>query len=183
MNDWSDHVKDAPEIGHNSSGVIGSHIRSLLEARRNVARIEDELKQAKALERQISEQTIPDAFEFLGLDPNSSLVVDGFKVTLKTVSTVQPKAANREKLWDWLQENGHAALVKRKVVFSLGRDSDAQAAELLEAHPELGGEFERTVHPATLKSWVLSTLKDGEEIPLDLVGLRQVRQAEVKSVD
>lgn len=182
MSSWEEYVSDTEEVpGHNVKAVLRDQIKRLQDAETQVAELEEALKLAKARVRQLTEYEIPNTFETLGIDPDSKIRVDGYEVTVVDKISASPKAADREKVYDWLEENGHTGLIKRKAVFDVGRDDVDKVQEWMTGVEGYRGEFERRVEPQTLSAFVRSQVADGKEIPTELFGMRSVRTVKVKA--
>lgn len=179
--EWAAEQGDvAPEPGANAKAVLEDQIRQLDVEDKEIERIEEELKAAKARRTKLVEQIIPQTFEDMGLDDDSVIKVDGKAVTIKTTIYASPKAADREQVYDWLEENGHGGLIKRTGVFETGRDNEAKFRRWINSIKTYPGEFKRTVAPQTLKAFVSEQLDAGEDIPMELFGAYTRRVATVK---
>ncbi len=88
----------------------------------------------------------------------------------------------KDQALNWLEANGHGALIKRTVEVPFGRGSDQKAIELKDSLREQGMKavFERKVESATLRAFVSEKLEGGEEIPLDLFKVVRDRRAKVE---
>jgi len=129
-------------------------VEKLDEAQRTLADIEATFNDAKEVVRELSEETIPNALESLGLDEIKT--ASGLKVTVKESVHARLSADTKAEAIQWLDENGHAGLVKRKVQVDFDREESAAAMALL---ADLQGKFpavyaDETVHPSTLRSFV-----------------------------
>lgn len=180
-NGWEGWVEGQEKVepGANAKSVLEGQVRDLWDAEKEVARLDEELKAAKELARRIAEQQIPATLEDMGLEEVT--VTGGLKVKIKQSVHASPKADNREKVYDWLEEHGHGGLIKRQGVFTVGRDNEKKAKRWIKSIKSFPGRYERKVEPSTLRSFVNQCLQDGTEIPMDLFGAYTRRIAEVKS--
>jgi len=172
-----------PEIGDNMKAVLEGQIKDLWEAEKEAARLEEELKEAKAKVRRIAEEQIPKTFEDMGMDDESVVSVGGIKVSIKQSVHASPKAARRDEMYDWLEEHGHGGLIKRTGVFKTGKDQEKKFKRWIKSIKTYPGMFERKVESATLRAFVNDQLKQGTEIPMDLFGAYTRRIAEIKSTE
>lgn len=84
----------------------------------------------------------------------------------------------------WLENNGHAGMIKRQVGVQFNKGQEAEAKQLVE---ELTGKFaavteNRTVHPSTLKAWVKEMLREGKNFPLEHFGVFRRKVAKITDV-
>lgn len=154
--------------------------QALLDADKEVKRIDGELKKAKENARVLREETIPGALQELGV---TSIQLDtGQKITI--TQTVYASIPDDKKIeaFKWLNENGFGGLIKTLVKreFGKGERTDAlnYAAELVKNGHNV--KFEESVHPQTLKAFINEQIKNAKSIPLDLFGARPVVIAKIK---
>ncbi len=181
--DWEAYADEqdgkTPTMGDNAKAVLSSQISQLAMEDAEIERLEAELKAAKERRTKLVETVIPATFEDMGLDDESVMKVDGKGVTIQTVTYASPKAADREKVYDWLEEHGHGGLIKRTGVFKTGRDNEKKFKAWIKSIKTYPGDFQRKVEPATLKAFVNEQLKAGTEIPMTLFGAYTKRVAKV----
>lgn len=175
--DWEGYEDKAPEIGDNARGVLMDQVTKLYEAEVRVAELETELKEAKQIVRNISEEQIPSTLEDMGLE--EAVVDGGLKISIKETTHASPKADNRETVYNWLEEHGYGGLIKRNAIFRIGRDKEDEARALVASVKDFPGSFERKVEPATLKKFVNDALAEGVEVPMELFGAYTRRVAKV----
>lgn len=171
-----------PEAGSNMKAVLEDQIKQLDMEDQEIARLEAALKEAKDRRTKLVEMVIPETFADMGLDDDSVIKVNGKGVTIKEHVFASPKAADKPKVYDWLEEHGHGGLIKRVVTVPFGRGKEEQeAAEKLVAdYPDHNGVFERKVAPQTLRSFVTQELANGTDIPMELFNVTTKRVAQVK---
>lgn len=98
---------------------------------------------------------------------------DGTKLSLKTEIKTSISAANAPRAYQWLEEHDFDGIIKSKVISEFGRGDMEEAnavVEMLKAEG-IDAELNRTIHPATLKSFVKERLEEGTNLPLDLFGV------------
>lgn len=182
--DWEAFAEEqgdtAPTPGANAKAVLEDQIRQLDGEDKIIAQLEEDLKAAKARRVKLVENVIPETFADMGLDDDSVIKVDGKAVTIKTTVYASPKAADREKVYAWLEENGHGGIIKRTAVFKTGRDNEKKFRRWIKSISTYDGEFLKSVAPATLKAFVNEQLQAGTEIPMELLGAYTRRIATVK---
>lgn len=153
---------------------------AMYEAELEVLRCEQQLKEAQARLRDISEKILPDLMEEAGMA--SLELANGTKLKVEDKLTVTPLKANRPAVIEWLRRTGHSGKVKRNVIVNLGKDADEREAALL---AELDAEgfrdhiTEEWVEPSTLKAHVKKALEAGEEVDMDLLNARIFKKAKI----
>lgn len=179
MNDYSEY-QEAPS----TSGLqqLSDLIEKLAQAEALVDACEADLSQAKEASRVLSEQHIPELMASLGVERFRTK--SGLDVSVSTNYQATPLVANRDACWDWLEINGHGALVKREVSVALGKGQDEEAQRLVD---ELSGRFgavkqARKVEPQTLKAWAREQIENGNVFPQELFGVQVMAKAKIKRI-
>ena len=134
---------------------------------------------AKEAVRELAEEVIPEALESLGLDELKT--ASGLKVSIKESIHARLSHSTKAEAINWLDENGHAGIVKRKVQVDFDREESEEAMALL---ADLQGKFpavfvDETVHPSTLRSFVKGLVEDGEDFPRELFGTFIRKEAKI----
>lgn len=148
-------------------------------AEAEVARLEGELTKARERLRDFAERQVPELMDSIGIEEFKTS--SGLKIKVDETIRAGISVANGPKAFAWLRENNHAALIKRafSVTFGKGQDEKADAfAKELEAQG-LDADDKTTVHPSTLAAFVREKLRNGDEIPLDLLGVHRQRFAKI----
>ena len=148
-------------------------------AEAKVKRIEADLNEAREQLKDLAERQVPELMDQIGIPEfktNSGLSI---KIA-ETIRASIPKARAPEA-FSWLKNNGHAAMIKRLVSVAFGKGEDDQAEEL---RLKLAKDYEvddvASVHPSTLSAFVREKLSEGEDIPLDLLGVHRQRVAKIE---
>lgn len=157
-------------------------------AEAEVIKCEEELRKAKDALRQINEIQLPEVMDRLKLEQFKT--VDGLEIEVSEKIRANIAKKNQVRAFAWLRDHGHDAIIKRVVQLQFGKGEDAQADALLdllkreEVLAELGGvpnlSDNSSVHAGTLSSLVKSLLEDGEDVPLDILGVFRQRVSKVK---
>lgn len=175
--DYSDFTKEAPST--DALSQLGVLANDLYLAELEQAQAEETLRAAQRKVRAISEVSIPELMDEVGVSEFTTK--SGIKLSVKDNLRVSPPAARRQEAYDWLVEHGLGDLVKRNVIVGFGRDEGDQALELLEDLEGKGlrTKEERKVESATLKKHIRELLEQGADVPLDLFGTTQFRQTKI----
>ena len=158
--------------------AVSKLAEDLREAQTQVEILMEALEVAQKRVTDIAEHQLPELMDAVGLETISTQ--SGLVVQLKNTVRASIPAARREEAMRWLEDTGHGAMIKREVSVAFGRDQESQAKELVR---ELGDEYDvKTdcrVESSTLRAWVAEQLESGHEVPQDLFGVFQQRQAKV----
>jgi hypothetical protein len=138
-----------------------------------VAKLEGELKEAKAHENRIEQEFLPGAMA--AADVTEIALLDGTKVKVEDmVSCGLPKddAKKREAI-KWLDENGGSGIIDHGVFVSVKRGDPEKLKELLNLLQDNGFVPEVTlgVNYQTLSSWAREQIDAGLAIPRELFNL------------
>lgn len=150
-----------------------------LRWQRQVATLEEELKEARSQLRQVQEVDLPDAMQACNLA--QFRLADGTEIEIKKTVEALISEARRDAAFAWLRQHGHGSLIKNEVIaiFGNGEDNVAQSfAEQLLAQG-LKVKKKETVHGQTLKAWAREQDRNGEEMDEELFGIHRVQIAQI----
>lgn len=149
-------------------------------AEAEVKRIEAELNRAKEVLRDYAERQVPELMDQVGMA--SFKTASGLTIEVAEILRASIPVAVAQRSYAWLRENGHAALIKRIVTLSFGKNEDEKADDLRSRLSAEGFEVEdkTSIHTQTLTAWVKEKLSKGEEIPLELFGVHRQRVSKIK---
>ena len=145
-----------------------------------VAEAEQSLKDRKKALAEIAERELPDLMVELGLTDFTT--ADGLRVTVKDVLSAWTTGKYRDAIFAWLHATDNDSLISHEVVAKFGR-GEADAAEQAESEARLlGGDVVLTdkVNPQTFKALVRQLLADGEEVPIDEIGVSIATKSTIK---
>lgn len=169
-----------------------------VEAEDRVARLERELEAAKRALAAVRDDRLPKAMAALGLD--NFQLDNGVKLEVRDVyrcgqlddapddpekSKDRRPRAERMAALEWLDEHEHGALARRVVSLVMGAESEELARELIELvrrHPganKFQVDQRRLVPWNTLAAFVREQVEQGEELPLDVLGVTAVRCSKI----
>ena len=146
-----------------------------------VAKIEEQLKQAKAVLRKVQEHDLPEAM--LACNMETFVTSDGLKVSVKETLYASIAAKNKPAASRWLIENELGALVKEDVIVGFDGGNHEAVQELLDKLVLLGTynvSTSESMNTASIKAAIIELLADGKEVPLELFGAYFSRKAVVK---
>lgn len=148
-------------------------------AQKNVVKAELALEKAKAELRDFAERQVPELMDQIGLTEFKTAT--GLSLKIDEIIRASITAKNSARAFLWLRDNGHAALIRRTLKIEFGKGEDESADGLFEELQEKGmrTEDKTAVNPQTLAAFVREKLREGEEIPLDLLGVHRQRVAKI----
>lgn len=159
-------ISDLAEVQLHREGIVDGLTEQLKEARKNL--------------RQVKENDLPDAMAAVNM--SAFTLSNGAKVTIKDNFYASIPAARKSMCADWLIENGQAALVKQD--FHIPFDAtDVSEIEEFEQRLRLHGveySLDFKMNTMSVKAALKQLILEGEEVPMDLFGLRRVSEAKIE---
>ena len=142
--------------------------------------LEVTVKFVKEKIRRITDDQLPTMIEAIGLGDELPLA-NGTKLVIKREHGASPLKDNREKVWDWMEENEHGHLVKRTLSIAFGKDEQDGAAELRSRLASMDYDVDdvRKVESQTLSKFVRDAQERGETIPEELFGVYRTAKAKI----
>lgn len=180
MPDYGEYTNEGTSIA-NVGKIINDLVAEAQKYEKEILESEEDLKKAKDKLRAVVEGALPKAMREAGLPEFTT--ESGINVKVKDKITNSILAANREKAWDWLEENGHGDILKREVVVAFGVTEGEKAKEValaLQKEHARAVQCQRKAEPATVKSLLARLIEENAEVPRDLFGVRELTVAEFK---
>lgn len=144
-------------------------------------RLEDQLADLEASKKKLSEElnkliqtTIPDFLQDTGL--SEIKLSSGVKVKIEEKLRVSTTGKNRERINRWLEETGHADLIKDDITISFGAGHDEEASQVFRdiasGHQYADISRTRSCHSQTFAALMRELLASGHtDIPLEELGV------------
>lgn len=147
---------------------------------RLIAQREEELRIAKEEMRKIAEDLLPEAMQAVGL--SEFKLKDGSKVSVKPWHSLSIPKDREEEAYRWLEENGHGDIVKHSLTIGTRLSSEALLEKVREVAKSMNLDIADKIgiHHMTGGSWVKERLKEGDDIPRDLLGVTTGFRAKVE---
>lgn len=138
-----------------------------------------EVEQKTQENDKILRKQLPELMKDAGLE--SFKLADGSTVGVKSDVKCGITQANAARAFAWLEEHEFGGIIKSKLVSEFGREELEEAQKAIDLLSEAGfqAELNRTVHPATLKSFVKERLEEGDDIPVDVFGIFEFEMAKI----
>jgi len=165
--------------GDNAVRNLAALAKLQVEHEESVARLGAELKAAKKVLASISQKELPEAMAATGM--KEFTLDDGTKITVKAGMNVSLTGKYKLPAIDWLKAVGSDAIIESMVVIDCANVADAKtlAYELTE---ELGREagVSESINTARFKAVVRERLADGENVPIEDLGVHTWAESNVK---
>ncbi len=168
------------------AAIVSALLTDLITLEKRIETGEAFLKDLKAKRHDINTKTMPDALASLGTTvfKISEGPFEGWGVEIKPfVAGSLPKEEDkREAALDWVREHQASDIIKSQLAVEFDRGEDEFADKVKALLDELGVEYEASVgiHAMTLIAFANERMKNGEEVPLETLGLFAGRTAKIK---
>lgn len=145
----------------------------------NVARLERELKEAKAQLRDVQERAIPELMDSLGVTLYE--LKNGVRVEVKETLRFSVPKDKKDEAYNWLEQNDAGGAIKRHVGadFPVDEAQEAENAAALLRERGIHVDVDRRMAPATMGAILREMLEAGENVPLDLFGAYRQRKSKI----
>lgn len=169
-------VEEAPAATLESLVNLASTVidldKQIVEAQIALGELEDKRKK-------IARTQIPDIMDELGMQ--SFKLADGSTLDVKTSINASISEDNKPAAFAWLTEHEKDGIIKTKVTSEFGKGEIEAAREAVKALTEagFGAMLDQSVHPMTLKSFVKEQLEEGVNIPLEVFGVFEFKEAKI----
>lgn len=184
----TENVYDYSGFGDDQPSADGdlAALSNLAEQQRHhedeVERLQVELKKAQNLLKDVSEFKIPELMDKVGMSKFSTK--NGLNIAIKeSIRASMGAGPAKEKNLDWLQDNGHEAVIKVAVEVPFGKTEDERNAAKALAdrlrEDGLPASFARKVEPATLMALARELLEEGRAFPEEQFGVFRQRTSKI----
>ena len=167
--DMFDEADAVSRVDTGTGKQLSQLVRDLRSIESSIEDAETRLKTLKQAKHKLSVENIPALMDEMGVE---RLDVDGMTVERRMIVAASIPAANKDRAFDWLRDNGLDDIIKNDITVSFGKGEDNVAGDVVGLLQERG--FDPTtkthVHPSTLKAFVKERITDGKPIDLDLFG-------------
>ncbi len=171
--------EDKLPLGENSLAMLNDLAEQQLAAEKAVNEAAAVLDRAERRLKDLSGRIIPEALEDLGMTSFETTGGLTMEVKVKIIAGLSEK--NRVAGIKWLEDNGLGKLVKRKVTILAPKGEPEKAEDLVTRARADGLEIddEESVHNTSLAAALREKMEDGEEVPLELMGVLRLRTTKV----
>ena len=175
--------QDAPsQVSQVNPTKISEEISKLQAVQQEILNKENEIKELKNNENYISGVVIPDLMAELNL--KSMKLADGSEISVGNKYFASIKADKKADALKWLEDEGHAELIKHDVKVSFPKGKYDQADKLIEVlsknFKDIPYDEKADVHSQTLKAWAKDQYKLGKTLPEELFSVYEASIAKIK---
>jgi hypothetical protein len=163
-----DYGEDSRTPTNEETGNLFALVKELVTMDVEIADLEEQLKEAKRVRKELAEERIPAVMEDVGMEVGEGISLkDGRWLLLEEAVHTSITKANQAAAFKWLDENGHGGMIKRAVVVSFNRDQEEEARELQNSirNSYPGVKEEGRIESSTLKAWGRQMHDEEVELP------------------
>lgn len=128
----------------------------------------------------ISKSIIPEIMERLGMEEFK--LKDGSKVSVKEDIKCGLTEERKPEAFAWLAETNNDGIIKTGIDLKFGKGDIEDANRAITLLREAGftdATLDKSIHPATLKSFVKERIEAGDNIPLATFGVFEFKQTKI----
>ena len=154
----------------------------VIEAETTIESLEETLSDLKKRLNHLKTVELPDLMAENGMTSFTTESGHGIEVSDFVAGSLTKKPDDRKSALDWLAANGAADMIKAEVSVEFGKTEHNRAKDLA-ARLAADGYFveeKEGIHAQTLLAFVREKMRNGEEVPLETLGLFAGRVAKVK---
>lgn len=177
--DFFDGLPDAP-VEAATLELLSRLAKESSELEAEINRDTGQLEEKNAKLMKLLRVRIPEIMSTLGMEEFK--LTDGSVVSVKEDIKCGITEANKPSAFAWLEEKNFDGIIKTKVATDFGKGEIEKAKEVMALLEQAGfhGSMDRSIHPATLKSFVKERLENGDAIPIDTFGIFEFKMAKIK---
>lgn len=182
MHDYSGHEEQQSQ---DQMRQLTALVDKLDNAEAICEQLEEQLKAAQQVARELRENTIPELMQSIGVKEITT--ESGVYVALKEevrASFFTKEPEKRLPAYEWLRENHHDGLIKNQVSVQFNREQDQLAAKFVEYCRQfdvpVNLEQKQEIHHQTLLAFLREQIREGAEVPLEKFGAFVQKFAKVK---
>lgn len=179
-----DYFEDLAEMAEAVGGATIERLVGLIgrasELDADITKLSVELAEAQEARIAIVRVQLPEIMAELNMAEFK--LDDGTAITIAPKVTASISEANRPAAFRWLEETDNDGIIKTKVVSTFGKGEAKEAKEAQELLAEKGiyAELDRSVHNATLTSFVKERLAAGDVLPPSFT-VFEFKEAKIKA--
>ena len=164
-------ASDVEKVDQKGLKTVAEIAREVSEKEKKINGLEKELKDHKKELLKLTDEELPNILNELGI--TSFKLEDGSTISVKQTYGASIKVENRPSAYCWLRENGYDDIIKNQIICTFARGEDEKANSFKETAEREGylPHQKTEVHPQTLRAFVKERVENGEEFPMDLLGV------------
>lgn len=170
--DFEDTIASGVEnIDQKGLKTVAEIAREVGEKEKKISNLEQELKDRKKDLLKLTDEELPNILNELGL--TSFKLEDGSSISVKQTYGASIKVENRPAAYQWLRDNGYDDIIKNQIICVFARGEDEKANSFKETAEKEGyiPQQKTEIHPQTLRAFVKERVENGDEFPMELLGV------------
>ena len=178
--DFEETLSSVNKVDQGGLTSLASLARKIQEEEKNIATLEETLKEAKKKLLKLTDEDMPAVMQEVGM--NKFELDDGSTVEVKPTYGASILVDNRPQAYEWLRENGYDDIIKNYVICSFGRGEDdkASAFKAFAAKEGYVANQKTEIHSQTLRAFVKERVEAGDAFPMELFGAWVGQRAVIK---
>ena len=178
--DFEETLSSVNKVDQGGLTSLASLARKIQEEEKNIATLEETLKEAKKKLLKLTDEDMPAVMQEVGM--NKFELDDGSTVEVKPTYGASILVDNRPQAYEWLRENGYDDIIKNNVICSFGRGEDdkASAFKAFAAKEGYVANQKTEIHSQTLRAFVKERVEAGDAFPIELFGAWVAQRAVIK---
>jgi hypothetical protein len=144
-----------------------------------ITTLQDQIKDLARRKLEIESKKLPGLLQEAGVKEITTL--EGLKVSMKFIVGAIP-AQSKEEAYEWLDNNGHSDIIKRKLALDFQKGQADQAEKAAQQLRDLGFDpsLRMDVHPQTFMAFAREQITNGKLLPLEKWGVFYGDKAVIK---
>ena len=169
--DFEETLSSVNKVDQGGLTSLASLARKIQEEEKNIATLEETLKEAKKKLLKLTDEDMPAVMQEVGM--NKFELDDGSTVEVKPTYGASILVDNRPQAYD---------IIKNNVICSFGRGEDdkASAFKAFAAKEGYGANQKTEIHSQTLRAFVKERVEAGDAFPMELFGAWVGQRAVIK---
>ena len=178
--DFEETLSSVNKVDQGGLTSLASLARKIQEEEKNIATLEETLKEAKRKLLKLTDEDMPAVMQEVGM--NKFELDDGSTVEVKPTYGASILVDNRPQAYEWLRDNGYDDIIKNNVICSFGRGEDDKAASFKAFAAKEGyvANQKTEIHSQTLRAFVKERVEAGDAFPMELFGAWVGQRAVIK---
>jgi hypothetical protein len=157
--------EDTSQGADKFKGAITNLAREVRNIDNTIEDLQTQMKELGRRKIDIETKQLPELLHQAGVKEITTL--EGLKVSVKFVVGSIP-AESKESAYEWLDDNGHADIIKRNLALQFQKGDTSQAEQAAAALREMGFSptIKLDIHPQTFMAFAREQIQNGKILPL-----------------
>ena len=180
MNSYADDM--VVEINDNSMKALNDMATEQDKLEDDVRQQEASLKLTKKSLYNVKQKSLPELMKSLGMADFTT--TSGLRIKLTEEMSASLKGKYKEPALDWLEKSGNGSIIQNDIVAAFKKGDEDKAQALVDELANRGFvvSYDQNIHTGTFKSLIKELLENGEEVPIEELGIITWEQTNVTRV-